>query len=136
MSHAATTIRGQFVTALTGVTGLPTPVVGMPRQIAEATAAVVIEPRSEEVTIDSIVGPAFQRRELTIVVAAFSTTYDAADAMSLLIEEALQGITCKPQLRGRIYDRNAETIRDGVGVALTYAVQYGATANDIETPMF
>lgn len=135
MSHAATQIRDQIVAALTGVSGLPTPVVGRPRQLAEATEKLIIEPISETITTDTIHAGPWQARELIINVIAVAATYDAVDAMSLLIEEAISAVECKPQLTERTYERDAETYKDVVGVALAYTALYGVASNDVETLM-
>lgn len=135
MSHAAKQIRDWFITACTGVSGLPTPTEGAPRQIASNTDSCFVRTTSEEVEPADV--HASQERTLAVQVVVVGNTFTESDAMSLAAEEAIAAATGFPgtdwRLERRDYDENTETDRAYVSVVLSYVARYYVARNDVET---
>lgn len=136
MSHAAKQIRAWFVTSLTGVGGLPTARAGRPPQIAAGASACYVTHGAETITPMTIHDPRQDDRSLAVQVVLVAASLDAADALSVLAEEAIEAATGAPaevSLESREYDEEVETDRVVVSITLTYAATYIVAANDVET---
>lgn len=137
MSHCAQQIRDWFVTALTGVSGLPAAREGIPRQVAAGTTACVVTSTGEAVARATIDDPAIDQRDLNVQVIVIAGSLDAADALCLKAEEALAAAASFPGKNfepvQREYQENIDTDRDYVSVTVTYTATYFAARNDLET---
>lgn len=135
MSHCAKQIRDWVKTSLTGVSGLPTPVIGVPRQFAKGAEYVAVRSLDEPITIETIGD--LEARTHNLEIIAISNSYDEVDAMSLLIEERLQAATGFPgkmlTMSARRYDEDKTTDRDYVSVTLELAAVYHVDSDDLET---
>jgi hypothetical protein len=137
VSHCAQQIRDWFVTSLTGVSGLPTPWEGYPRQIAPATSACIVTSAAETIQRQTMDTQPIDARQLTVLVVLVAASIDGGDALCLLAEEALAGAASFPgktfELIEREYQENVETDRGYVSVTITYNAIYYVARNDVET---
>lgn len=137
MSHASQQIRDWFVTKLTGVGGLPGAVEGYPRQIAAGATACVVTCGTELIQRTTLHEPPIDSRDLAVLVVVIAGTLDAADALSLIVEETLAAATGFPgkdfELAQREYQENVDTDRDYVAVVITYNAAYYVVRTDVET---
>lgn len=137
MSHASQQIRDWFVTKLTNVSGLPSAVEGYPRQIAAGTTATIVSCANELVQRVTMDDPPTDERQLAVLVIVIAASLDAADALSLLAEEALAVATGFPgktfEMSQREYQENVETDRDYVSITITYTATYYVARNNVES---
>jgi hypothetical protein len=137
MSHASQQIRDWFVTKLTGVTGLPNAVEGMPRQIAIDAKACVVTSQSEEILRETLHPSPIEQRRHLIAVVLLAASLDAVDAMSVAAEEAIHAATGYPgnslDLLDRTYSEDTQTDRSVVSVTLQYEALYFVARGDVET---
>lgn len=137
MSHASQQIRDWFITKLTGVGGLPNAAEGYPRQFAAGTTACVVTSAGETIQRVTIEDPPIDERNHTVTVAVLASTLDAADALSLIVEETLAAATGFPgktfELIERNYEENVESDRNYVSVSIGYSAIYYVARNDVES---
>ena len=137
MSHAATQIRSWFITNLTGVSGLPTPTQGHPRQIASNVDACVVTSTTEIIQPHTIHDPRTDVRELAIQVICIAGSLAEVDVLSMAAEEAIEGATfitgADLIFQSRDYDENIDTDRDYVSVTLNYSARYFVARNNVDT---
>ena len=137
MSHAAKQIRDWFVSKLTGVSGLPAARSGRPAQIAAGTRACYVTHGAETVEPLTMHNPREDERQLPVLVVLVAESLDAADALSVLAEEAIANGTSypatEPALESREYAEEVETDRVVVSITLTYTAPYSVASNDVET---
>lgn len=137
MSHAATQIRDWFKAACTGVSGLPTPTEGSPRQLASNTDSCFVRTTSDTVETIDVHTPASDQHTLSIEVGLIANTFTEVDALSVLAEEAIASASSFPgktfTFASREYEENTETDRAYVSLTLSYQATYFVARNDVET---
>ena len=86
MSHVAQQVREWAVTALTGYLTLPTPLLGLQKQIDTFPAVAIIPSIEENERADIHLG---LERTLSISIEAIAKTLDVAETTALNIEKGL-----------------------------------------------